>query len=47
CEEGGFSLAKSSGDFSRAEGVPEDPDTTVVSSISITRLVVAVSSGRS
>ncbi|GKE24347.1 hypothetical protein Tco_1435859 [Tanacetum coccineum] len=41
----GFSLAKSSGDFSRVEGVSKDPDATVVSSISIIWLTVTVSSG--
>nr|GEW00380.1 ATP synthase subunit b', chloroplastic [Tanacetum cinerariifolium] len=44
---GGSSLAKSSDDLSRAGGVPEDPDATTVSSIFITWLAVAVSSGTS
>ncbi|GJX55123.1 hypothetical protein Tco_0285020 [Tanacetum coccineum] len=44
---GGFSSAKSSGDFSMAAGVPEDPDATTVSSISIIRFAVAVNSGTS
>nr|GFB13449.1 hypothetical protein [Tanacetum cinerariifolium] len=40
-------LQESSGDFSKAGGVPEDPNAMFVSFISITRLAVAVSSGTS
>nr|GEW10115.1 reverse transcriptase domain-containing protein [Tanacetum cinerariifolium] len=44
---GGSSLEKSSGDFSTVIGVPEDPDAPVMSSMSITRLTVAVNNGTS
>nr|GEW73244.1 hypothetical protein [Tanacetum cinerariifolium] len=42
---GGALLKKSSGDFSKVEGVLKDSDAPTMSSISITRLAVAVSSG--
>nr|GEX45868.1 hypothetical protein [Tanacetum cinerariifolium] len=44
--EGGTSSAKSNGDYSMVAGVPEDPNATVVSPISMTRLAVTVSSGQ-
>ncbi|GJW51351.1 RNA-directed DNA polymerase, eukaryota [Tanacetum coccineum] len=39
---GESSLAKSRGDFFTVDGVPEEPDAAVVSSMTITRLAVAV-----
>ncbi|GKG65437.1 hypothetical protein Tco_0675286, partial [Tanacetum coccineum] len=44
---GESSLAKSRGDFSTVDSVPQEPDAAVVSSMTIIQLAVAVNRGTS